>query len=176
MVTLTLSRMSITTLEHDGLAPTSTRTVIAGLFLGTVSFMITGIQPVLLGGLAEEGRLSEATLGRVAWVEVSALALAAAIGPRLLRFGSARRTIAAACLALALANAVVYISHDTLALILSRVFAGQCVVSDGLRDSTSGGVLSFAGDGNASLWRGFRLRASMRAVVGGHRSGVLDWQ
>jgi predicted MFS family arabinose efflux permease len=116
--------MSITTLEHDGLAPTSTRTVIAGLFLGTVSFMITGIQPVLLGGLAEEGRLSEATLGRVAWVEVSALALAAAIGPRLLRFGSARRTIAAACLALALANAVVYISHDTLALILSRVFAG----------------------------------------------------
>lgn len=116
--------MSVTTLEHDGLAPTSTRTVIAGLFLGTVSFMITGIQPVLLGGLAEEGRLSEATLGRVAWVEVSALALAAAIGPRLLRFGSARRTIAAACLALALANAVVYISHDTLALILSRVFAG----------------------------------------------------
>ena len=107
------TEMSVTTLEHDGLAPTSTRTVIAGLFLGTVSFMITGIQPVLLGGLAEEGRLSEATLG-----------LAAAIGPRLLRFGSARRTIAAACLALALANAVVYISHDTLALILSRVFAG----------------------------------------------------
>jgi DHA1 family inner membrane transport protein len=116
--------MAITSLEHDGLAPTSTRTVIAGLFLGTVSFMITGIQPVLLGGLAEEGRLSDATLGRVAWVEVMALALAAAVGPRLLRFGSARRTIAAACLALALANAVVYISHDTSALILSRIIAG----------------------------------------------------
>jgi MFS family permease len=86
--------------------------------------MMTGIQPVLLGGLAEEGRLSEANLGRVAWVEVAALALAAAIGPRLLRFGSARRTIAAACLALALANAVVYVSHDTAALILSRIFAG----------------------------------------------------
>ena len=116
--------MSITTLEHDGLAPTTTRTVIAGLFLGTVSFMITGIQPVLLGGLAEEGRLSEANLGRVAWAEVSALALAAALGPRLLRFGSVRRIIAAACLALALANAVVYASHDTSALILSRIIAG----------------------------------------------------
>src|SRR5450755_1657922 len=95
---LILSRMSLTTLDHAGPLPTSTQTVIAGLFLGTVAFMITGIQPVLLGGLAEEGRLSEATLGRVAWVEVAALALAAALGPRLLRFGSARRTIAAACL------------------------------------------------------------------------------
>jgi len=123
--TFTLSLMPVTTLEYDGLAPTSTRTVIAGLFLGTVAFMITGIQPVLLGGLAEEGRLSEATLGRVAWAEVTALALAAGVGPRLLRFGSARRTIAAACVALALANAVVYISHDTAALILSRIVAGM---------------------------------------------------
>jgi DHA1 family inner membrane transport protein len=121
---LILSRMSLTTLDHAGPLPTSTRTVLAGLFLGTVAFMITGIQPVLLGGLAEEGRLSEATLGRVAWVEVAALALAAALGPRLLRFGSARRTIAAACLALALSDAVVYISHDTQALILSRIVAG----------------------------------------------------
>jgi len=79
---------------------------------------------VLLGALAEAGRLSEAALGRVAWAEVAALALASAIGPRLLRFGSARRTIAAASLSLALANAVVYVSHDTQLLILSRVIAG----------------------------------------------------
>src|ERR1700689_5858467 len=85
--------------------PKTSPTVIAGLFLGTVAFMVTGIQPVLLGALAEEGRLSEAMLGRVAWVEVLALALASAIGPRLLRFGSGRRTIAAACVALELANA-----------------------------------------------------------------------
>jgi DHA1 family inner membrane transport protein len=104
--------------------PTATATVIAGLFLGTVAFMITGIQPVLLGSLAEEGRLSEAALGRVAWLEVLALALASAIGPKVLRFGSARRTIAAACFALALANAVVYVSHDTRLLILSRLIAG----------------------------------------------------
>ncbi len=116
--------MSSITQDQVAPQPTTTATVIAGLFLGTVSFMITGIQPVLLGGLAEEGRLSEATLGRVAWVEVAALALAAAIGPRLLRFGSARRTIAAACLSLALANAVVYISHGTDVLIISRVIAG----------------------------------------------------
>jgi len=104
--------------------PTSTATVIAGLFLGTVAFMVTGIQPVLLGALAEEGRLSEAMLGRVAWLEVLALALASAIGPKLLRFGSARRTIAAACLSLAACNAVVYFSHDTSLLIFSRLIAG----------------------------------------------------
>jgi DHA1 family inner membrane transport protein len=105
-------------------APTTTATVIAGLFLGTVAFMITGIQPVLLGALTQAGRLSEAMLGRVAWAEVVALALASAIGPRLLRFGSAQRTIAAACLSLALADAVVYLSHDTQLLIVSRVIAG----------------------------------------------------
>lgn len=104
--------------------PTTTATVIAGLFLGTVAFMITGIQPVLLGALAEEGRVSEAMLGRVAWAEILALALASAVGPRLLRFGSARRTIAAACLSLAIANAAVYISHDTKLLIGSRLIAG----------------------------------------------------
>jgi DHA1 family inner membrane transport protein len=104
--------------------PTTTSTVVAGLFLGTVAFMITGIQPVLLGALAEEGRLSEAMLGRVAWAEVAALALASAIGPRLLRFGSARRTIAAACLSLAIANALVYLTHDAQLLIGSRVIAG----------------------------------------------------
>jgi predicted MFS family arabinose efflux permease len=104
--------------------PTTARTVAAGLFLGTVAFMVTGIQPVLLGALAEEGRLSEATIGRLAWVEVLALALASGVGPRLLRFGSARRTIAAACLSLALANAVVYISHGTQVLFVSRLIAG----------------------------------------------------
>lgn len=108
--------------------------MIAGLFLGTVSFMVTGIQPVLLGGLAEEGRLSEAMLGRVAWVEVSALALAAAIGPRLLRFGSARRTVAAACLVLSVCNAMVYVSHDTQALVVSRIIAG---VMEGLLLATT---------------------------------------
>jgi predicted MFS family arabinose efflux permease len=107
--------------------PTTTATVAAGLFLGTVAFMITGIQPVLLGALAEEGRLSEAALGRVAWVEVLALALASAIGPTLLRMlpaGSARRAVAGLSFLLALANAVVYVSHDTQLLILSRVLAG----------------------------------------------------
>ena len=107
--------------------PATNSTVAAGLFLGTVAFMITGIQPVLLGALAEEGRLSEAALGRVAWAEVLALALASAIGPKLLRLlpaGSARRAMAAVSLCLALANAVVYLSHDTPLLIFSRVVAG----------------------------------------------------
>ncbi len=109
---------------HTTPQPATTSTVIAGLFLGTVAFMITGIQPVLLGALAEEGRVSEAMLGRIAWAEVLALAVASGIGPRLLRFGSARRTIAAACLSLAVANAVVYVSHDAKLLIASRLIAG----------------------------------------------------
>ncbi len=114
----------MSTTEHPAPQPTTTATVIAGLFLGTVSFMITGIQPALLGALVEEKRLTEAMLGRVAWAEVMALALAAAVGPRLLRFGSARRSIAAACLSLALCNAVVFLTHDANALIASRLVAG----------------------------------------------------
>ena len=86
--------------------------------------MITGIQPVLLGALAEEGRLSEAMLGHVAWLEVAALALASAVGPRLLRFGSARRTVAAACLSLAIANAVVYFATTASCSSFSRLIAG----------------------------------------------------
>ncbi len=109
---------------NTGLPPAARNTVIAGLFLGTVAFMITGIQPVLLGALATESRISEAMLGRVAWAEVIALALTSAVGPSLLRFGSARRTIAVACFVLALANAVVFFSHDTVLLIGSRVLAG----------------------------------------------------
>jgi predicted MFS family arabinose efflux permease len=124
----------ISQIEQLSPQPTSNATVIAGLFLGTVSFMITGIQPALLGGLVEEKRLTEAMLGRVAWAEVFALALAAAIGPRIIRLGSARRTIAAACLALALCNAVVYISHDANALIASRLVAG---VMEGLLLATT---------------------------------------
>lgn len=119
-----MSEAPVAALEHEAPQPATNATVVAGLFLGTVSFMITGIQPVLLGGLAEEGRLTEAMLGRVAWVEVSALALAAAIGPRLIRYGSAKLTIAAACFALAICNALVYISHDSQVLILSRIAAG----------------------------------------------------
>lgn len=86
--------------------------------------MITGIQPALLGALVEEKRLTEAMLGRVAWAEVMALALAAAIGPRLIRFGSVRRMVASACLCLALCNTVVFISHDANVLIASRLIAG----------------------------------------------------
>jgi hypothetical protein len=111
----------------DAPQPTTNTTVAAGLFLGTVAFMITGIQPVLLGALAEEGRLSEAALGRVAWIEVLALALASAVGPKLLRLlpiGSARAAVAAMSFLLAVSNAVVYVSHDTKLLVGSRVLAG----------------------------------------------------
>jgi len=104
--------------------PVATATVIAALFLGVVAIMMTGLQPVLLGGLVEENRLTEATLGRLAWVEAAALAVAAAIGPRLLRLVPARRTVASACFVLALANAEVYLTHEPSLLFASRTVAG----------------------------------------------------
>jgi MFS family permease len=110
--------------QHETPPPATTVTVLAGLFLGSVSLMITGIQPALLSGLVEEKRLTEAMLGRLAWAEVAALAIAAAVGPRLLRIASARRTISAACLVLALADAAVFFSHDTGLLFVSRILAG----------------------------------------------------
>ncbi len=107
--------------------PMTTPSVAAALYLGTVAFMITGIQPVLFGRLTEEGRLTDAMLGRIAWTEVVAIAAASALGPRLLKalpYGWGRWAITLACVGLTLANAVVFVSHDIAALFEARLFAG----------------------------------------------------
>lgn len=78
--------------------------IVAAMILGTVAFMILGIQPVLLGALVEAGRLTNHALGKVATLETLALAIGAAVGPPLLRRGGIRAKIALASVALAALN------------------------------------------------------------------------
>jgi hypothetical protein len=78
--------------------------IVAAMVLGTVAFMILGIQPILLGALVEAGRLTEKALGKVATLETLALALAAAVGPPFLRRGGIRAKIVVTSLALVVLN------------------------------------------------------------------------
>lgn len=96
----------------------------SSMLIGTASLMILGIQPVLLGALTQEGRISEAALGRLATVEVLALAIGSAIGARVLRQGRIALKVAVGCALLAVFNVAIYIAHDPVMLFVTRGLAG----------------------------------------------------
>ncbi|HVP85008.1 MAG TPA: hypothetical protein VMS78_09820 [Rhizomicrobium sp.] len=96
----------------------------SSMLIGTASLMILGIQPVLLGALTQEGRISEAALGRLATVEVLALAIGSAIGARVLRQGKIALKVAIGCALLAAFNVAIYIAHDPVMLFVTRGVAG----------------------------------------------------
>jgi len=113
---------------ESGLAPETTSdswlVVGSSMLIGTASLMILGIQPVLLGALTQEGRISEASLGRLATVEVLALAIGSAIGVRILRQGKIAGKIALGSLLLAAFNGLIYFSHAPFMLFFTRGVAG----------------------------------------------------
>ena len=96
----------------------------ACMVVGTVALMILGVQPVLLGALAQAHRVTEAQLGPLATVEVLALAFGSAIGPGLLRTGAMRLKTGLLSLLLVAANLGVYAAHSVLMLDLLRGIAG----------------------------------------------------
>lgn len=55
------------------------------MFVGVTGIMIAGLQPLLLGALAQEGRLAAAQLGQTATAELLTMGLAAALAGALLR-------------------------------------------------------------------------------------------
>lgn len=74
------------------------------LYVGVVSLLIAGLQPVVLGGLAEAGRLSAAGIGLAATAELLALGLACGVAAAVLQPTGLRTTLALACVAHALCN------------------------------------------------------------------------
>lgn len=74
------------------------------LYIGVVALLIAGLQPVVLGGLMEAGRLSVAGIGLAATVELLALGLACGASAALLRPTGLRAKLAVAALAHALCN------------------------------------------------------------------------
>lgn len=99
--------------------------VIAGaMIVGTAAMMITGIVPVLLGGLTQAHRLTEAQLGPLATVEVLALALSSAVGPALMQAGSMRLKTVALSLLLMGINLGVCVTQSVVVLFAMRGAAG----------------------------------------------------
>jgi hypothetical protein len=96
----------------------------AAMVLGTVAFMILGIQPVLLGALVEAGRLTNHALGKVATLETLALAIGTAIGPPYLRRGAIRTKIIAASLILVALNVADYWAGSPGPIYVLRTAAG----------------------------------------------------
>jgi hypothetical protein len=105
-------------------APPTPIAIAAAMFMGTVAFMILGIQPVLLGALVEAHRLTEQWLGLVATAEVLALAFGATVGPPIMKRGGMRAKIVAVALVLTLANLASLASQTPLQIAIVRTVAG----------------------------------------------------
>ena len=90
----------------------------AVMFVGVAAIMIAGLQPLLLGTMATEGRLSAAQIGQAATAELLAMGLAAfvsgaALKPRRLKLIA----IVAALLLAAIDVATPYVQGDTITLV-----------------------------------------------------------
>lgn len=82
----------------------STRAGVALQYIGVVSLLIAGLQPVILGGLAAAGRLTVSQIGVAATAELLALGGACGLAAAFLKPTALRSKLAAACIAHALCN------------------------------------------------------------------------
>jgi len=99
----------------------------AVLYIGVVSLLIAGLQPVILGGLAEEGRLTVSEIGLAATGELLALGAACGLAAAFLKPTNLHAKLAIACIAHALCNlATLWVSDGALIAVrsLTGLFAG----------------------------------------------------
>ena len=86
--------------------------------------MILGVQPLVLGALTEDHRLSIAGLGGLATLENLALAIFSALGSRIMGGPRIRVKATLVCLALAVANISIYLADSSAQLFALRGIAG----------------------------------------------------
>lgn len=79
--------------------PLSRRDATISLGVGVTALLIAGLQPVILGGLEREGRLTSSQIGLAATVELLALGLACGLGAAFLKPDRVRLKMAVICLA-----------------------------------------------------------------------------
>jgi predicted MFS family arabinose efflux permease len=96
----------------------------ACLAIGSIALLILGVQPVLLGPMVVEGRLSESGVGLTVTAEIFAIALGSIAGSRLLQRLPARALVAASGTLLAVVNAAMTLRHGIAAVIALRALAG----------------------------------------------------
>lgn len=93
--------------------------------VGVVALLIAGLQPVILGAMEREGRLSTAQIGLAATAELMALGVFAGIAAAFLKPTNIRLKMALTCLLHAVAMmATTLVSGG--GVILVRTFAGAC--------------------------------------------------
>ena len=97
----------------------------AAILVGAAALFVLGVQPILLAGLIEAGRLTNTGLGLAAMAEVLALAIGAAIGPSLMNTGAMRLRTAAMCLLLVAVNLGVQQASSPTWIYLDRAAAGM---------------------------------------------------
>jgi hypothetical protein len=67
-----------------------TAAIATAMWVGTAALMVLGIQPIFLAALVAEHRITDMVLGRLATVEVLAIAVGSAIGTAFFRTGGMR--------------------------------------------------------------------------------------
>jgi DHA1 family inner membrane transport protein len=110
--------------QRPALTPDSLVTVLAAMFIGTAAMMMLGLAPILLGGLAGAGRLSEAQVGQAATMEILSLALGAWLGPKVLGRSSLPMAMVLVCLMLAVANLAIFMASSASIILAQRAIAG----------------------------------------------------
>jgi len=115
------------TVAAPSLAPTSPPRHEAAISqaVGVVALLIAGLQPVILGALEREGRLSTAQIGLAATVELMALGVACGLAAAFLKPINIRLKIALVCLAHAGAMLATTLATGG-EVIVARAAAGAC--------------------------------------------------
>lgn len=104
--------------------PLTPASVASTLWLGSLGLLILGIQPVVLEPLVRFGRISEASLGTTATVEILAIALGSVLGAGLLRHMSARVVALASLLPFVAANLAMHWLAGLTPLLAARALSG----------------------------------------------------
>lgn len=102
----------------------SAASVAGAMVVGTSALMILGVQPLLLGALTDEHRISVVALGQLAMVENLALAACSALGTHFMGGPSIRMKSILGCSALALVDVATYVAYSAGMLFILRASAG----------------------------------------------------
>ncbi len=102
----------------------STRTITLSMVIGAGGILILGIQPLLLGGLLNAGKIDAVQLGWIATVEVLGMALGVFLGARWMAGANGKLVAVAAGLIMALANAATPGADSVMTIGLARTLAG----------------------------------------------------
>lgn len=101
----------------------TTPVVASTILMASAAILIMGLQPILLGGLAEKGLLSQSGIGVAATLELFGFAVGSTFGPFVMN-GRLRLKVFVVSLVLAVVNLAIYLATTSLIVLLQRSFAG----------------------------------------------------